>query len=367
MIILTIFLLLISGKKGFYYSIIASIFTIIIYCTGQIAYGVELSSIREILRIIIWISSFAFGYRYASKFPFLGIALLMAVSIYISKFYHPNMPWISAIYAVSPEFNDSYHYFRTIMFGGMPATSGYVFIMISSWGTLMYLKSEISAGHLIIGYVVLLALIFSTLSRLPLLLFLALNFSMLCIKPKSRWLLSVILITSILVAYIATKYFDLTMPARWSAGGYSTSSHRLESIPYMFNLLNDEIYRLFPGCLFHRGCHYDGTIRSISTDGGLLYLLINWGLPLISVLSILIFSSVIHSLSRHQLKYTIILGLGLTLSLLDPLGTDPKSAALWMITLGYTFSKANGKNIWKKISPKIMNGKQECTRLSIEL
>ena len=361
MLILTIFLLLISGRTAFYYSVIASIFSIIIYCAGQIAYGVELSSIREILRIMIWISSFAFGYRYASKFPFLGMALLMAVSIYISKFYHPNMPWISAIYAVNPEFNDSYHYFRTIMFGGMPATSAYVFVMISSWGTLMYLKSEISATHLIIGYVVLLALIFSTLSRLPIILFIALNFSLLCIKPKSRWLLSVILITSIMAAYIAIKYFDLALPVRWTGGGYSTSYHRLESIPYMFNLLNDEIYRLFPGCLFHRGCHYDGTIRSVSTDGGLLYLLINWGLPLISVLSILIFSSVILSLSKYQLKYTIIIGLGLGISLIDPLGIDPKSAALWMITLGYTFSKANGKNILEKISSKIVNRKQECT------
>lgn len=350
-IILTVFLLLISGKTGLYYSIIASIFAIIVYCLGQIAYGVELNSIREVLRIIIWISSFVFGYRYTLKFPFLGIALLMAVTIYISKFYHPNMPWISAIYAVHPDFNDSYHFFRTIMFAGMPATSGYIFAMISTWGTLMYLKSEISAGHLIIGYVVLLVLIFSTLSRLPLVLFCALNFSLLCVKSKSRWLLSVILITSITVTYIFIKYFGLTLPSRWTGVGYSTSSHRLETIPYVFNLLNDEIYRLFPGCLFHRGCHYDGTIRSISTDGGLLYLIINWGLPLISVLSILIFSSVIYSLSKNQLSYVIILVLGLTVTLVDPLGTDPKTAALWMITLGYTFSKANQKLAWKITPP----------------
>ena len=349
-IILTIFLLLISGKKGFYYSVLASIFGMIVFCAGQIAYGTELTSLREVLRIIIWVSSFAFGYRYASKFPFLTIAILMAISIYVSKIYHPNIPWIANTYGATPQMNDSYHNFRTIMFGGMPATSGYIFVIISSWGTLMYLKSKISSVHLVLGYSVLLALIISTLSRLPLILFFTLNVSLLCLKSKSRQFLALTLVTFFSVGFIIIEYYALTTPDRWVS--LSTASHRLSSVPYMFDLLNEENYRIFPGCLFHRGCHYDGSIRSISTDGGLLYLLINWGLPLISILGIFIFTSIFYSLLKLELKYTIILVLGLVISIFDPLATDPKSASLWMITLGYAFSKGKRKTDLKTLSSK---------------
>ena len=342
---LVFFLFLISEENYQAYAMIAGIMSTIMFSFGQLMHGIDLSSIREILRLTIWVLAFGIGYKYNVRLPFVYSLLIMGMIIFVSKYYHPSLPWLSSIWAVAPEFNDSYHYFRTITFGGMPATTAYVFVFMSVFGTLMYRRKQITGYSLIFGYLLVGILTFTTLSRLALIFLLMVNVLLLSLSRKDLLKVVAIFVLAILILYFFVNQDKIPIPERW----YSifTAIHRLETIPYVFNVLNEDALRLFPGCLFNRDCHFDGTIRSISTDGGLLYLMLNWGFPIISFAVLTFLSIACFYFSRGRYEFGIILILGLLFSLFDPLITDPKVSFLWFFTLGFTFAKANCATVTK--------------------
>lgn len=333
---LLLYLFSISQKDYQTFAVIAGIYATISFVLGQFLYGIDLSAVREILRIMIWILAFGIGYKYSRHFPYLFSLVIMTAILFISKIFHPLLPWISAIWAIAPEFDDSYHYFRTITFGGMPATSGYVFSFVAVFGTLMYQRNKITGYKLILGYLLVSILTFTTLSRLTLIYFVLINISLLCLDRQILIRVFTISIITIFSIIILVDNAVLVVPERWSSS--FTAQHRLGTIPYIFNVLNENPSRIFPGCLFNRDCHFDGTIRSISTDGGLLYLILNWGFPIISLLILTKLLLGTYFFLQGRYEFGLILFSGLIFSLFDPVMTDPKVSCLWFFLLGYTFA-----------------------------
>jgi len=312
-----------------------------LFLLGQLIYGIDLLSVREAVRLSIIIIGGYYGYRHVNNLPFNGLAFLIFVLYFVSITFHPNVAIISNIFAATNEFNHSYHYYRSVIPGGLPATSGYIIAFILIWGMLELKKTQISVSMFLITSVVLLSLIFFTQSRLPLVF----SFIILLAGPFALQLPLKVLGTiyfSYAVLFMAGIYniehlfTSLNFnPARWLSG--DTADIRIENIYNSFDIVTQEMNRIFPGCLFVRECHYDGTWVSITPDGAFSYMIMNWGLLLVLMLVGLSFVFLGYSIKHSNYMFILVYICLAIIGFLDPIFLDPKVAAIGMITMGYLF------------------------------
>ena len=346
-LILTLFAFLFLDTKDFKINIQILFLLIIIFIFGQLLYGIDLGSLREVLRILLLIIGFYIGVNKIEGVPFSFLVITISAIFFLSIALHPNVAFLSNIFASTPEFNHSYHYYRSIIPGGLPATSGYMLAIILIWGYINLKMQKISLPYFLLMQLLIVVMMFFTQSRLPLILAMTLIiFLPIIIGLRKLQALKLYIfyfaVFILLYSFNLISLFDLNFD---KIGSLDTAQIRIENIFKTFALLNEEFYRVFPGCLFVRECHFTGDQFSITPDGGILYILMNWGVPLTLIFLTFLLISSLKGILKEKWSFVFLVGLFSVLSLFDPFFLDPKLGLLASVTLGYLYRKGSLINV----------------------
>jgi len=305
---------------------------------GQILYGVDLLAIRELHRIVLLIIGFYIGSNFVDAFPSFKLALFIFIIWYLSIIFHPSVPFISDYFSSTTQFNHSYHFFRSIIPGGMPAASGYILSLFIIWSFISFKSGEINSPQLALTILLVLTLVIATQSRLPI----ALSFLFIVTLPiifrikLDTFLLACFILPVLLISYFfLSNTYDFSLYFDQRLMNTDSLQYRINSFIGALDILEEKFNRIFPGCLFVRDCHFNGSWNSVVTDGAVPYVLLNWGLPVtLLVFGYMYCLSFIH---LYHLRFSMffVVTIYAILSFLDPIFLDPKIGLLLSITVGF--------------------------------
>ena len=305
---------------------------------GQIIYAIDLLAIRELNRIAFLIAGYYIGRNFVVAFPSFKLALFILIIHFFSIAFHPSVPFLSDYFAAAPTMDHSYHYFRSIIPGGMPAASGYIMSIMIIWSYINLRKGEINTPQFLLTMFAIFFLVVVTQSRLPLALsvFFAISLPLIVgLKIKKVIFGYFILIIVFIISYSLLSNIQDTLAIDPRLYNFDTLQYRKNSLLGSFDIIGDEFFRIFPGCLFVRDCHFNGSWNSVTTDGAIPYVILNWGLPVtLLVFGYLYCLSVVH-LYYLKLPMIFVVTVFSILSFLDPIFLDPKIGLLLAITLGF--------------------------------